>query len=152
MPIVQFHLVETAHDADAVAALLKAASHFYAATLDPELDPLPLERVRAFVSEVPPHLWATAGKLVSEGGLPAPYFTCLALAGRPTEQLSRLMTGMTALIAEHLGVERSLVRGMLIPIDPAHWFIGGQSASLARKSEVEARSRGQRARVGKINA
>ena len=39
MPIVQFHLVETAHDADAVAALLKAASHFYAATLYPELDP-----------------------------------------------------------------------------------------------------------------
>lgn len=152
MPIVQFYLVESAHDADAVAALLKEASYFYAETLYPELNPLPLERVRAFVSETPPHLWASAGILVSEGGQPAPYFTCLALAGRPTEQLSRLMTGMTALIVEHLGVERSVVRGMLIPIDPAHWFIGGQSASLARKSEVEARSRGQTARVGRLNA
>lgn len=141
MPIVQFHLVETAHDADAVATLLEAASYFYAITLYPELDPLPLDRVRAFVSETPPHLWASAGKLVSEGGLPAPYFTCLALAGRPTEQLSRLMEGMTALVVEHLGVDRSLVRGMVIPIDPAHWFIGGQPASLARKAEVEARSR-----------
>ena len=141
MPIVQFHLVETAHDTDAVAALLKAASYFYAETLYPELDRLPLERVRAFVSETPPHLWASAGMLVSEGGIPAPYFTCLALAGRPAEQLNRLMEGMTALIVEHLDVDRSLVRGMLIPIDPAHWFIGGQSASLARKSEVEARGR-----------
>jgi phenylpyruvate tautomerase PptA (4-oxalocrotonate tautomerase family) len=141
MPIVQFHLVETAHDAAAVAALLKAASHFYAATLYPDLDPPPLDRVRAFVTETPPHLWATAGKLVSEGGLPAPYFTCLALAGRPAEQLRALMEGMTGLIALHLGVDRSLVRGMLIPIDPDNWFIGGQPASLARKSEVEARER-----------
>jgi phenylpyruvate tautomerase PptA (4-oxalocrotonate tautomerase family) len=141
MPIVQFHLVETAYDADALAALLKAASHFYAAMLYPELDPLPLDRVRAFVSETPPHLWASAGKLVSEGGLPAPYFTCLALAGRPAEQLHGLMEGMTGLIVEHLGVERSLVRGMLVPIDPDHWFIGGHPASLARKSEVEARER-----------
>jgi phenylpyruvate tautomerase PptA (4-oxalocrotonate tautomerase family) len=141
MPIVQFYLVETAHDPSAIAALLKAASHFYATTLYPELDPLPLDRVRAFVSATPPHLWASAGMLISEGGLPAPYFTCLALAGRPAEQLRQLMEGMTGLIVEHLAVERTLVRGMLIPIDPDHWFIGGQPASLARKSEVRARER-----------
>jgi|CXWL01.1.fsa_nt_gi phenylpyruvate tautomerase PptA (4-oxalocrotonate tautomerase family) len=74
----------------------------------------------AFVSATPPHLWATAGRLISEGGVPVPYFTRLALAARSQEQLETLMEGITALIVRHQDCNRSLVRGMVIPIDPAH--------------------------------
>ena len=142
MPVIQIHTVAAAHPPEAVGNLLREASTFYAVTLYPETDPPPLERVRAFVSDVAPEHWATSGVAVSDGGMPAPYFTCLALSGRPADQLKRLMSGMTDMICRHLCCERSLVRGQLIELDPAHWYIAGAPASEARAGEISARSKG----------
>lgn len=142
MPVLQFHLVASAYPAEAVTALLEEASTFYAGALYPDMERPPVERVRAFVSDVRPELWATGGVPVGRGGQLAPYFTCLSLKGRPAEQLNHLMAGLTALVVRHLACEAALVRGQLVEIEPAHWFIAGSPASEARASEISARSKG----------
>lgn len=142
MPIVNFFLVPGAFDDTSVQRLLKEASLFYVETLYPGMDPLPLDRVRAFVTLISPGHWATAGVPVSDGGEIAPFFTCLALEGRPEEQLQRLMAGFTDLIEEHLGCRRGAVRGQVIAIDPAHWSIGGEPASRTRANETQLRRNG----------
>ncbi|WP_257557537.1 tautomerase family protein [Sphingobium sp. CFD-2] len=140
MPIVQFHLVADQYPEEAVAALLEAASFFYVQALYPTVSPPPLERVRAFATSVPAHRWATGGRLVSDGAAPAPWFTCIALEGRPTEQLQALAAGFTDLVERHLGCDRSLIRGTVMPVAPALWSIGGVPASEARASEASLRA------------
>lgn len=142
MPVLQFHLVTSAYRPEAIAALIENASYFYAGALYPEMEQPPVDRVRAFVSDVSPDHWATGGVQVSRGGVPAPYFTCLSLKGRPADQLKHLMSGLTDLIARHLACEARLVRGQLIEIEPAHWFIAGSPASEARAAEITARVKG----------
>lgn len=143
MPVAQFHLVAKAYPAEAIDALLREASHFYAAALYPEMACPPIERVRASIIDIAPEHWATGGKTILKGGVAAPYFTCLSLKGRPSEQLRSLMTGMTDLIVLHLGCDRAVVRGRLIEVEPDHWFIAGAPAGEARSSEVAARKVGR---------
>lgn len=140
MPIVNFHLVENSHGDAELSRLLIEASHFYVETLYPGVSPPPLDRVRAFVTPVPAHYWATAGQLVSEGGENAPFFTCLALSGRPDQQLHDLMAGFTDLIVKHLKVDVRQVRGQVISIEPEHWSIGGVPASIKRSDEASLRA------------
>src|SRR3546814_4532736 len=92
---LQFHLVEGRQTDASIGGLLEEATRFYAETLYPTVSPLPLDRVRAFVTLHRPQHWATAGVLAANGGADAPYFTCLALAGRPQEQLHNLLRGFT---------------------------------------------------------
>src|SRR3546814_13936787 len=80
--------------------------------------------------------WATGGQPAIDGGTDAPYFTCLTLAGRPSDQHEHLLEGMTALIVKHLKVDRLVVRGRIIPVDPAHWAIGGSVASRSEERRV----------------
>jgi len=140
MPIVNFHLVEGQYSDEAIAQLLCEASAFYVATLYPDVVPPPLGRVRAFVTLVQPQRWATGGTLVSQGGVSAPYFTCLALSGRPLEQLHRLMAGFTDLIVRNLHCPTDVVRGQVLSVDPTLWSIGGQPASDVRSNETALRA------------
>ncbi len=139
MPVAQLYLVTREYDADAIAALLTEASTFYAAALYPEMETPPVERVRIFITDVAPDHWATGGKQVSQGGASAPYFSCIAMKGRPVERLNAMMAGFTDLIARHLGCPLNMVRGRLIEIAPEHWFIAGQPASQTRAAEIAAR-------------
>lgn len=148
MPIVTFYLVDELYSDGMIAGLLSDASQFYAQTLYPDVSPPPIERVRAFVSSVKPQHWMTGGKLVSGGGLQAPYFTCLALAGRPKDQMEALLSGMTDVIVRHLNCERGAVRGQIIVIDPDHWAIGGQLASAVRSGEIAARAPATKPQAG----
>lgn len=95
-----------------------------------------------FITDVAPDQWATGGRQVSKGGLAAPYFTCIAMKGRPPERLNEMMSGFTNLIVKHLGCDRAAVRGRLIEIEPEHWFIAGQPASDMRAAEIAARQAG----------
>lgn len=142
MPIMQLHLPEGVCNDAAVAKLLVEASEFYCDIFYPQVTPRPIERLRAFVVNSPSNQWATGGKLVSEGGALAPYFTVLALTGRPPEQLAQLMDGLTSMIVTHLGCERKAVRGQVIEIEPQNWFIGGVPAAQARANEAAQRSQG----------
>lgn len=140
MPICTLYLVEGRHHDGDVANLLREISTFHVHTLYPELSPPPIERVRALVVTSKPQHWATAGTLVAEGGADAPYFTCLALAGRPSEQLHALLRGLTDLIVKHLGVRRESVRGQVQQLDPSDWSIGGEPANVVRSNEVAERT------------
>lgn len=142
MPIVTFHLVEGQHSDAAIGQLLVEASQFYCDTLYAGVVPRPIERVRAFVIFVKPQHWATAGELVSAGGSGAPYFTCLALSGRPAAQLQDLLAGFTDLLERHLDCDRGAIRGQVISIDPQHWSIGGNPASAVRHTEATLRAGG----------
>src|SRR3546814_13843816 len=103
------------------------------------MEPRPIGRARAFATMHAEARWATGGQPAIDGGTDAPYFTCLTLAGRPSDQHEHLLEGMTALIVKHLKVDRLVVRGRIIPVDPAHWAIGGSGASTARKAEIDGR-------------
>lgn len=139
MPVLEVHIIEGRHTAEAVSALLNEASLFYIDTLYPNMDPKPIERARAFATLHNEEHWSTGGRAANDGGQDAPYFTCLTLADRPDEQLQNLLVGITQLIVKHLGVEQQSVRGRIIPIDSGHWCIGGTVASVVRKGEVRER-------------
>jgi phenylpyruvate tautomerase PptA (4-oxalocrotonate tautomerase family) len=140
MPVAQLYLVASEYAPETIAALLAEASTFYAAALYPEMATPPVERVRIFVTDVAPEHWATAGKPVSAGGTPAPYFSCIAMKGRPAERLRAMMAGWTELIIRHLACDGAMVRGRLIEIEPEHWYIAGTPASQLRASEIATRS------------
>lgn len=139
MPIVQFHLVSSAYDPAAIRTMLIEASQLFAATLYPGVHPVPIERVRAILHDIAPEAQATGGVMVSEGGIPAPYFTCITLAGRTQDQIESLMTGLSELVARILEIEIGHIRGQVIPVEPDHWFIGGVPASRQRQSEIASR-------------
>jgi phenylpyruvate tautomerase PptA (4-oxalocrotonate tautomerase family) len=143
MPVAQLFLVTSAYDDQAIADLLTEASSFYAAALYPEMTVPPIERVRIFVTAVDSAHWATGGVPISQGGTPAPYFTCIAMKGRPADRINAMLAGFTDLIVRHLGCDRALVRGRLIEIEPEHWFISGTPASQSRAAEIAARQAGE---------
>ncbi len=140
MPIVQFHLVTEAYSAEAISGLLVEASHAFAAALYPDMAVVPVERVRALVHAVAPGHAAVGGRMVSAGATPAPFFTCLTIAGRPRSQLDAMIRTLTDLVVQHLGCERTLVRGMVIPIESADWYIAGEPASAVRGAELARRT------------
>lgn len=137
MPIVRFHLTEGQTTAAREAALLRAASRFYADVLQS-----PVDRVRAFIQTCPPQRCATGGELVGDGAPPAPYFEFLVLEGRPLEQRQALLAGFTDLLVEHIGAERALIRGRCERVSPEEWAIGGVPAAQARKEHVTALQQG----------
>lgn len=132
MPVLEIHLVEGDHDPDDVTRLLHEASRRYAEVLGS-----PLERIRAFAT---PHARGDVVVGGEAGGAPAPYFTAVVLEGRPVEQRHRLLADLTEVIVEHLGVERSRVRGRIVQVPPDDWAIGGVPASGARRDEIAARA------------
>lgn len=142
MPVAQLYLVAANYQDETLAALLADASRFYAAALYPDMETPPIARVRMFINDIAPGQWATGGLQVSKGGMAAPYFTCIAMKGRPPERLAEMMRGFTDLIVKHLGCDRATVRGRLIEIEPEHWFIAGEPASQTRATEIAARQAG----------
>lgn len=139
MPIAQVYLVRDSFADEAIGAMLLEASAFYARTLYPDAVPPPIDRVRFFVQLVEPQHWAAGGRLASDGGECAPYFTCLAMTGRSVEQHHALLRGVTEIMARHLRCDAAQIRGQILTVEPGNWGIGGTPASVARKAEVEAR-------------
>ncbi|MAI91247.1 hypothetical protein [Ponticaulis sp.] len=140
MPIVNFHLVEGQQTDASIKQLLIEAGEMYLDVFYPDQEPRPVARLRAFATMIKPEHFATAGVFMDEGGEHAPYFTFLALAGRPPEQHAALIKGFTDLLVKHVSCEAKMVRGMAVPIEPDLWGIGGRTASDIRKAEIEARS------------
>ncbi len=135
MPVAHFHIPTCGASPEQRAALLTAASAAYSRILDS-----PIERVRAFVVQYDPADLAVGGQLVADGGAIAPYFTAIVLAGRPAEQRQELLAAFTDLVVEHLGAERSAVRGRIDEVAPENWGIGGVPASDVRTAEISLRA------------
>jgi 4-oxalocrotonate tautomerase family enzyme len=134
MPILEYHLSKESYSDEQIKELLEKSTELYAKTLNS-----PLERVRVFANFYEKKHIAVAGKLISEGGMQAPYFHFLVLEGRPLEECHKLLEGFTELVIDILKVERSYVRGGCWPIPPQYWAIGGVPASIIRNQEIEAR-------------
>nr|WP_064570389.1 tautomerase family protein [Gordonia sp. LAM0048] len=135
MPVAHFHIPVGSASTEQRVALLTAASAAYSRILDS-----PIERVRAFVVQYDPTDLAVGGQLVADGGAIAPYFTAIVLAGRSAHQRSELLAAFTDLVVEHLGVDRSAVRGRIVEVSPENWGIGGVPASDVRTSEISLRA------------
>ncbi|MET4165950.1 MULTISPECIES: tautomerase family protein [Gordonia] len=135
MPVAHFHIPIGSASTEQRAALLTAASAAYSRILDS-----PIERVRTFVVQYDPTDLAVAGQLMVDGGAIAPYFTAIVLAGRPAHQRAELLAAFTDLVVEHLGVDRSAVRGRIVEVAPENWGIGGIPASDVRKTEISMRA------------
>ncbi|NMG73406.1 tautomerase family protein [Aromatoleum diolicum] len=135
MPILHFHLVEGQYSAEQHERLLVESSHFFAEVLR-----CPLDRVRAFIHLYRPDLVAVAGVPVSVEARRAPYFSFIVMEGRPVEERHRLLAGFTDIVVDTLRVERELVRGGIVPVQPENWSIGGEPGSVRRQAEVAARA------------
>lgn len=134
MPILQIHLAE-GHPTDVISELALKCSATYA-----EIMNAPIERVRVFVNEYPKTHVAAGGELASNGAMDAPFFSALALEGRPIEDRQAVLARITDVIVDVLHVDREWVRGMVHVVHPENWGIAGVPASEARKSEIEARA------------
>jgi len=135
MPILQYHLVDQRYTDAQVGELLIASSTLYADVLKS-----PIERVRVFAQFYQPQHMAVAGKLLSGGGTPAPYFHALVLAGRPLDERHRLLTGFIDHVVDLLQADRSTVRGGCWPIPLEYWAISGTPASITRAAEIDQRT------------
>lgn len=139
MPILEYHLAEDCYSDEQLRELLESSSQLYAKVLA-----CPIDRVRVFISFYKKQYVAVAGKLMTEGGVEAPYFHFLVLEGRPLDSCHDLLTGFTDLVVDILNVERSWVRGGCWSIPPQYWAIGGQPASLMRAAEIKARAEAEK--------
>jgi phenylpyruvate tautomerase PptA (4-oxalocrotonate tautomerase family) len=132
MPILEVHLVEGAHTPAQHAELLTAISTRYA-----ELIEVPRDRVRAHLTLHRPELWATGG--IPASGLSAPYFTAVVFADRPSGLRRRLLGALTDLLVDVLGVDRRLVHGRIIPVEPEDWAVGGLPVAGSGPRQLSAR-------------
>ena len=132
MPILEVHLVEGAHTPAQHAELLTAISTRYAELLEQ-----PREEVRAHITLHQPELWATGA--IPASGRSAPYFTAIVLADRPAELRRRLLGALTDLLVDVLRVDRRLVHGRIIPVQPEDWSVGGAPAGAPRRGQLSAR-------------
>lgn len=135
MPILNITLVEGQQEQAQIDALMLRCSEFYA-----ELLGAPIERVRVFVNVLPIGQACIGGVLSSAGAPTAPFFSGLALEGRPIEDRHGILTGITDLLVEIIGCDRAWVRGMVHVVNPENWGIAGVPASVARKAEIDARA------------
>lgn len=136
MPVLQIHLTRDCHAPQQIETLLQRCSEHFASVLA-----CPVERIRVYAIEHAPERSCIGGKLVSQGGAPAPYFSFVLLQGRGDESKRQLMVGFTDLIEQILAVPRSVIRGGIVPVAPEEWCIAGVPASEARQAEIEARRR-----------
>ena len=136
MPIVTFHLAEGAASEAQCEQLMSQASAAYAEILES-----PIERVRVFINVYSAKRLAVGGAVLAEDSQGAPYFEYLVLQGRPASQRQALMSTFTTLVADVLAIDKGLVRGRCVQLDPEDWGIGGTLASELRKKEIDSRAR-----------
>lgn len=137
MPVVNFHIVDAYCSAEQKVRLLKGASQLYSQVLRS-----PMERVRAFITLHLADEFAAAGEVTGVNGLHAPFFDFIVLEGRSLDERQALMGGFTELLVEILAVERSMVRGRCIRVEPQDWSIGGLGADVLREQEIRDRAAG----------
>lgn len=135
MPIAHLHVVDPTPEQK--RELLVRASQAYADVFES-----PVDRVRIFIHSYAADCAAVGGVPVSEGAAPAPFFNCLAMGGRPIEQQQRAVKAFTDLLADVLGVDRSVIRGMVTGVNPETWGIAGEPASKVRAAEIASRAEG----------
>ena len=137
MPVLEVHLVEGLHTSAQHAELLVALSTRYAEVTD-----VPLDQVRAHLTLHRPELWANGG--IPADGRSAPYFTAVVFTDRAADLRRRLLGALTDLIVDVLGVDRRLVHGEVVPVQPDDWAVGGVPGGTSRRAFAATRSAAMR--------
>jgi 4-oxalocrotonate tautomerase family enzyme len=132
MPLVSIDVME-GHSDEVHGALIEQCTALYA-----EIVAAPVERFRAWVNTYPPSRWGLGGQVAPERV--SPLIRVELMEGRPPETLRRLISEMSALVANILDIPIDQTRVLLREIPPTHWGIGGVPASEARAAEVAARA------------
>lgn len=133
MPVAHIHLTNCTPDQE--RRLLVEGSERYAAVMS-----APVELVRIFIHHLATSSVAVGGRPVADSGDQAAYFEAIAMKGRPIETRHGLLAEFTDLLVDVLGIERDLVRGMVVEVEPDHWGIAGIPASRKRAGEIAARA------------
>ncbi|WP_029890423.1 tautomerase family protein [Polycyclovorans algicola] len=135
MPILEYHLPEDTYTDAQCERLLLDSTRLYADVLKS-----PVKRIRVVIHLHKRSMAAVGGQLLTQGGVAAPFFHFLVLAGRQEAERQALLAGFTDLLVDVLGAERAQVRGGCWPIPPEDWAIGGVPASVLRAREVASRA------------
>jgi 4-oxalocrotonate tautomerase len=131
MPVFNLHLVEGSATPAQQQRLHAEATAFIAGVLKS-----PLERIRTAITFYQPGHWMAGGVPADD----APFFSMIALEGRPLDERQRLLIGLTDIVVEALGVPKPKVRGCIWRIAGEDWGIGGVPASVLREAEIKARA------------
>lgn len=135
MPVFNLHLAENQITVEQGRTLLAEVTRFVAGVLG-----APLERIRAGITLHRADLWVVGGVAASDDDEAAPFFTMIALEGRPLAERQRLLQGLTEIVVRITGAPRGRVRGCIWRIHPEDWAIGGVPASVLREAEIRARA------------
>jgi 4-oxalocrotonate tautomerase len=122
-----------------VSAELKADLLRCTAELFAEITESPVDRIRTQVHELPADSFAVGGTAIAESCVQAPFVTLDLLEGRPLEQHAALISRISALVAELVGVPLDRVRLRINEVKAHDWGIGGVPASDVRRAEIESR-------------
>ena len=110
----------------------------------------PKDRLEVWVTEIDPDLWGIEGQSASEvlktkprAQVEMPYVEMVLMEGRSAEQHHQVIEGVTKVLVEHLGTDKSRIRVHIANCKPDNWGIGGVAAAILRKAEIEARAKSQ---------
>lgn len=142
MPVATIHVL-AGHPREALKALLREVSLTYAEVLGS-----PIERNQVWIEEIDPALYNLGGEpadeVVARGERAAreiPLLRLVLLEGRPQRQVEDAIRELSAAVARALGGSPAQVRVEVRMVPPDHWGIGGVTASVKRRGEIEARKR-----------
>lgn len=133
MPVAHFQVTDCTPEQE--RRLLVEGSERYAAVME-----APVERVRIFVQHFDATAVAVGGRPLADSDGAIAYFEAIAMEGRPPATRHRLLSELTDLFVDVLGIERDLVRGMVTEVAPDNWGIAGTPASVLRSAELAERS------------
>jgi 4-oxalocrotonate tautomerase family enzyme len=143
MPIANIHVL-AGHPRPVLKQLLREVSQTYARVLES-----PVERLQVWITEIDPELYAIGGEPADEvlasgdgAALEIPLARLVMMENRPIAQVAAAIEALTEVMARVLGGDPDRIRVEVQPVAADRWGIGGQPASVRRKSELEARDRG----------
>lgn len=140
MPLCTVNVL-SGHPRPTLKALLREVSEAYARILE-----APKDRLQVWINEIDPALYAIAGEPADEllaegerGALEIPLIQLAMMEGRPQQQAEDAIRELSAIVAKHLGGDPERVRVEIRPVSPERWGIGGVTAAVKRRAELEAR-------------
>jgi 4-oxalocrotonate tautomerase family enzyme len=131
MPLIEIDVME-GHTPEVHRELIERCTALYS-----DIVVAPIERFRTKLNVVPAAHWGLGGVAAPERV--SPLIHILLMEGRPIELIHRLMSEMSALVADVLSISIDNTRVLITEIPVTHWGIGGVPASAARAAEIAAR-------------
>jgi len=122
MPTIQAHIME-GHSAGQKERLIASLTDAVVETID-----APINSVCVLIDEVPRAHFGFAGKAATADTAPRAVLQAFLIAGRTDAQKVRLIEGLTAAVAESIGVDPGIVRVFIADLPNTDFGLGGKTA------------------------